>query len=1078
MRVAQPVWRHKKMSILFVETKLQLQGRKGTMSTVTVALQTQDNVRNISPRDVRTLCKQGRLKESVDILHVADQPLDSSTYVSLLQVCIKKKALPEGRLVHAHINARGFMADIFLQNTLVNMYAKCGSLVDTRRVFDEMPKRDVFSWTVMIAAYSRHGLAWEALALFHEMKQTDIQPNQFTYASVLPACAHLAALEQGMEMHDEIIRRGFHFDVFVGNTLIDMYAKCGSQEKARDVFDKMHQRDVVSWTALITGYVQNGQGVEAIKLFRQMRQEGVKPDLKTFASVLPACDNFAALKQGMHIHEEIMRSGFQSDVFLENSLLNMYATCGDIEMACDLFEKMHKRDMVSWNTMIAGFALNGLMDEALNLFVKTPAPDDISWNAIIGGYAQKGHLDEALKLFLKMPKPNVISWNSMIAGYTQNGQGEEALKFFRRMQLAEVKPDSKTLASVLPACANLAVLERGMEIHEEIIRSGFQSDLFVENALMYMYAKCESIKRARDVFDKMNQRDVVSWNTIIAGYAQNGQIDEACKLFEKMPEPDVVSWNAMITGYAQNGYIDEALRLFQKMPEPNIVSWNAIIAGHTKNGHGEEALKLFREMQLVGVKPDAKTFASVFSACANLAALEQGMEIHEETITSGLQFDVVVENTLVDMYSKCGSLEKARDVFDKMHQRNVVSWTAMIAGYAENGQGLEVLKLFRQMQQAGVKPDSKTFTTVLPVCANLAALEQGMEIHEEINRSGFQSDIFVANALLDMYSKCGSIEKARSLFDEMHQRNSVSWTTMIAGYAMHGYGKEALKLFEQMQHSGMNPDHVTFVCVLSACCHAGLVDEGQHHFDRMSRHYQITPTIQHYGCMVDLLGRAGRLDEAHDFINKMPIKPDASVWRCLLGACRIHNNIELGESVAERLLELDPQNAAPYVLLSNIYAAAGRWSDTENVRRMMKVRRVKKTPGCSWIEVNKQVHAFLVGDRSHPQMEDIYAKLESLSREIKAAGYMSDTRFVLNDVEEEQKEQIISHHSEKLAIAFGLINTTPGTAIRVIKNLRVCGDCHSATKFISKIAAREIVVRDASRYHHFKDGKCSCGNYW
>eukprot|EP01018_Ginkgo_biloba_P013169 Gb_21054 [translate_table: standard] len=947
MRIGKPLWNRKKKRVSFLGLIVEV--RKCDIATMTASITNQG-----FPQDVRMLCEQGRLNEALHLLHLMNQPADTSTYVCLLQICTKKKALSEGKLVHTHINDRGLMPDVFLGNTLVNMYAKCGSLVDACLVFNDMPKRDSYSWTVMIAAYCRHGFSREALALYYQMQQTGIQPNEFTFASVLSACANMSALEQGIEIHEETITTGFQSNVFVESALVDMYAKCGRIEKARHIFDKMHQRNVVSWTAMIAGYVQNGKGVEALKLFREMQLTGVKPSSNTFASVLRACANMADLEHGIKVHEEISRSGLQSDVFVESALVDMYAKCGSLGKARNIFDKMHQR--------------------------------------------------------------NVVSWTAMIAGYVQNGQSVGALKLFRLMQLAGVKPNSNTFASVLPACANSAALEQGMEIHEKIIKSGFQSDVFVESALVDMYAKCGYIEKARNIFDKMHQQNAISWTAMIAGYVQNGQ--------------------------------------------------------------GVEALNLFRQMQVAGVKPNSNTFATVLAACANSTALEQGMEIHENIIRNGFQSDVFVDSALVDMYAKCGSIKKARDVFDKMHQRNVVSWTAMIAGYVQNGQAVEALHVFQQMQLSGVKPDLNTFASVLPACANLAALEQGMEIHECLTKSGFVSDVFVDNALIDMYAKCGSIEKARNLFDKMHHRDVVSWTTIIAGYAMHGHSKEALKLFEQMQLSGMKPNHITLVCVLSACCHAGLVDKGWQYFDWMSEYYHITPTMKHYVCMVDLLGRAGHLDKAKHFINKMPIEPDAIVWSCLLGACKIHNNIELGEYVAELLFELDPKNAAPYVLLSNIYAAAGRWEDSENVRRMMKDKKVKKKPGCSWIEVNKQVHAFVVGDRSHPQTQKIYTKLDRLFRQMKVAGYVPDTRFVLRDVDEEQKEQILCHHSEKLAIAFGLINTLPGTAIRIIKNLRVCSDCHSATKFISKIVAREIVVRDANRYHHFKDGLCSCGDYW
>eukprot|EP01018_Ginkgo_biloba_P002781 Gb_22740 [translate_table: standard] len=881
MARAQPLKNPKKKMVLFLEQNLAFQGRKDGIQISTSVLQRQGGVYSSFPEDVRTLCKQGRLKEALNILHATDQSVDSSTYACLLQMCIKKKTLSEGKLTHAHMHERRFMADNFLQNTLVNMYAKCGSLVDARRVFDQMPERDEFSWTVMIAAYSKHGFAEEALALFRQMQRTGMQPDQFIFASVLPACTSLSAVK---DVHEEIIRCGFQSDVFVGSALVDMYAKCGSVRCARHAFDKMPQRDVVSWNAIIAAYARDGFSEEALTLFYHMQRTGFQPNQFTFASVLPACANLAALEQGIEIHEEIIRSGFQSDVFVVNALIDVYAKCGSMDKAADLFDKLHQ--------------------------------------------------------------PDVVSWTAMIAGCVHNGDGEKALKLFRQMQFAGVKPNPKTFASVLPACANLAALEQGIEIHDEIIKSGSESDVYVESALVDMYAKCGRIEKARGVFDKMPQRNAVSWTT-------------------------------MISGYAQNGHVDEALKLFQKIPK-----------------------------------------------------------------------------------------------------RELVSWTAMIAGCTQNGRSVEALELFQQMKLAGVKPDGKTFASVLPACANLAALEQGREIHEEIIASGFQSDVFVVNALVDMYAKCGSIEKARNLFDKMHERDVISWTVMISGYAMHGRGKEALKLFEQMQLSGMNPNNVTLVCVLSACCHAGLVDEGRQYFGCMSQFYHVTPEMEHYSCMVDLLGRAGHLDEAHNFINQMPVKPDPTVWACLLSACRLHNNIELGECVADHLFELDPKNAAPYVLLSNIYATAGRWDDIEKVRTMMKVRKVKKTAGCSWIEVNKQVHAFFAGDRSHPYIQKIYAKLEKLSRQMKAEGYVPDKRFVLNDVEEEQKEQILCHHSEKLAIAFGLIKTSPGTTIRVIKNLRVCGDCHSATKFISKIVAREINVRDANRYHHFKDGQCSCGDYW
>jgi pentatricopeptide repeat protein len=433
---------------------------------------------------------------------------------------------------------------------------------------------------------------------------------------------------------------------------------------------------------------------------------------------------------------------------------------------------------------------------------------------------------------------------------------------------------------------------------------------------------------------------------------------------------------------------------------------------------------------------------------------------------------------MVAGYAQNGKLEVARDLFDIMPERNLGSWNSMIAGYAQNGHWEESLELFFEMQKANVKADPATFASILSACASLEALEQGKCVHGYTIESGFVSDVSVGNALTTMYAKCGCIEDAKSVFDNISKKNSVSCNAMIAAYAQHGYGNEALQLFEQMKQTGMKPNHITFVGILSACSHAGLVEEGCYYFDSMSRDYCIAPGADHYACMVDLLGRAGRLDEADKLINEMPFDPDAAVLWALLGACRIHKNVKLGERVAERLFELEPLNSSTYVLLSNIYAVEGRWDDVGKVRKIMKAKGVIKKAGCSWIKIKHKVHVFHEGERMHPQMEKIYSALHELDRQMREVGYVPDTTFVLHDVEEQQKEQSLCQHSEKLAIVFGLISTPLGTVIQVMKNLRVCGDCHNAIKFISKIVAREIVVRDTRRFHHFKMGFCSCRDYW
>eukprot|EP01018_Ginkgo_biloba_P030286 Gb_21437 [translate_table: standard] len=792
------------------------------------------------------------------------------------------------------------------------------------------------------------------LGVFHVMNQQGIPVNPDTYASLLQLCTNIEALSEGQLVHAHILITGLEQNVFLGFKLVSMYAICYSLDNALVVFNRMHKRNVILWNAMIRGYADRGHCDEVLTLYYRMQCEGIHADNFTFPLVLKACAGLSALQEGKEIHYHIIRTGFESDVFVATALIDMYAKCGNIEDARQVFGKMSKRD--------------------------------------------------------------VVSWSAMISGHAQNGYADDALALFHQMQQADIAPNSITMVSVLSACAQLTALQQGKWIHDYMIRSGFVLDVSVRTALIDMYAKCGSIEFAHQLFDKMYKRDVISWNAMIAGYAQNG--------------------------------------------------------------HANDALTLFHEMQLANLKPNLVTMLSVLPACAHLAALQQGKRIHDYIIRSGFEADASVGNCLLDMYAKCGRIEIAQELFNKMSERDVVSWNTMMAGYAQYGLANEALALFHQMQLADVKPNSVTMLTLLPACAYFGALQQGKLIHSYIIKSGFELSVSVGNALIDMFAKCGSVKDARLVFDKMYERDLVSWSTMIAGYGMHGHGEDALALFSQMQQTGLKPDHITFIGVLSACSHCGLVEKGSQYFDCMSRDYCITPGVEHYACMVDLLGRAGHLYQAHNFIRHMPLEPDAGVCGALLNACRIHHNIELGEHVSKYLVKLEPKNAGNYVLLSNIYAAAGRWADVAKVRTVLKDTGLKKSPGCSWIEVKNNVHSFLVGDRSHPQSVKIYAMLEALAGQMKEAGYVSERSFVLHDVEEEEKEDILCTHSEKLAIAFGLISMSPGTSIQVTKNLRVCGDCHNAIKFISKIVGREIIVRDAIRFHHFKDGLCSCGDYW
>jgi pentatricopeptide repeat protein len=405
-----------------------------------------------------------------------------------------------------------------------------------------------------------------------------------------------------------------------------------------------------------------------------------------------------------------------------------------------------------------------------------------------------------------------------------------------------------------------------------------------------------------------------------------------------------------------------------------------------KCGEAEKALELFQQMQRERVNPNPVTFVGVVNACASMLALDMGRHVHEQIIKCGHESNIFVANSLIDMYAKCGSIEDAEKVFNNMPTHDLVSWNAMIMGQGSCGHGLKALELFPQMQQEGMEPNPITFVGLLNACASVAALEKGRHIHEQIIQFGCEDDLFVANSLIDMYAKCGNIEDAQRVFNRMPMHNVVSWTVMLQGHAMHGHGKQALEHFEQVCQESVDIDHVTLVCLLSACSHAGLVDEGIHQFDSMGLVYSISASAEHYVCMVDLLGCAGHMQEAEDLIKTMPFEPHVAVWKALLGACRIHRNVLMGAQIAKQVLEVDPGNAAGYGLLSNINAAAGKWDLSANVQQQRKERGLRKQPGCSWIEVNNEVHTFVVDDGDHPQMTQIHAELKKLTSQRRMLG--------------------------------------------------------------------------------------------
>ncbi|XP_052202225.1 pentatricopeptide repeat-containing protein At5g04780, mitochondrial-like [Diospyros lotus] len=878
----------------------------------------------------------------------------SISYSKLLSRCCQTKDLSPGLQIHARLTKTGLSGVSKFRNHLVNLYSKCRSFGDARELIDESLEPDLVGWSALISGYAQNGLGEEAVLAFQEMHLLGVKCNEFTFPSVLKACSIVKDLTLGKQIHGIVVVTGFESDVFVANTLLVMYAKGGDFVDSRRLFGDIPEKNIVSWNAMFSCYVQRDYFEEALGLFQEMVFSGTSPDEYGLSSMLNACTGLGDINQGKRTHGHLIKLGYDSDPFSANALVDMYAKAGDLQDATAVFEEIAEPDIVSWNAVIAGCVLHEYHDWALELL--------------------------------------------------------------RQMKMSGTCPNMFTLSSALKACAGLGLQKFGGQIHSVLVKMDVRLDPFVSVSLVDMYCKSDMLEEARMVYNMMQDEDLIALNAMISGYSKN-----------------------------------------------------------TKDA---EALDLFSERFKDGMGFDQTTLFTILNSIASLQATNICQQVHALSVKSGFQHDVYVVNSLIDAYGKSSNTEEAAKVFEECPFADLASFTSMITAYSQYGQGEEALKLYLKMQAMDLKPDPFVCSSLLNACANLSAYEQGKQIHVHILKFGFMSDVFAGNSLVNMYSKCGSIDDASSAFSAIPQRSTVSWSAMIGGLAQHGHGKEALNLFGEMLKNGTTPNHVTLVSVLCACNHAGLVTEAKHHFESMKRLYFIEPMQEHYACMIDILGRAGKLDEAMDLVNKMPFEANGSVWGGLLGAARIHKNVELGQRAAEMLFTLEPEKSGTHVLLANIYASAGMWESVAKVRRVMKESKVKKEPGMSWIEVKDKVYTFIVGDRSHSRSEEIYAKLDELMELLNKAGYVPIVEIDLHDVERSEKELLLSYHSEKLAVAFGLIATPPGAPIRVKKNLRVCVDCHTAFKFICKIVSREIIIRDINRFHHFRDGSCSCGDYW
>ncbi|OVA20806.1 Pentatricopeptide repeat [Macleaya cordata] len=683
------------------------------------------------------------------------------------------------------------------------------------------------------------------------------------------------------QLHSQILKNGLISNSLFVTKLNSIYTKYSSLELARKLFDETPDRTVYLWNSILRSHCREKQWEVTLHLFNNMLSTtstmSDKPDNFTVPIAIKACAGLLALRTGKTIHGLVKKNDkINSDMFVGSALVELYAKCGE--------------------------------------------------------------MGDALGVFEEFPEPDVVLWTSMITGYQQNGNAEKALSFFSRMVMDEgLTPDRVTLVSVVSSCAQLMNLGAGKCVHGFTIKMGFDTDLSLVNSFLNLYAKTGSIRNARNLFEKMYEKDVISWSSMISCYAQNQKPDEALSLFNQMVE---------------------------KRYDPNSV-----------------------------------TLVSVLQACAAAGNVDEGRRIHELAKRKGCELDVSVSTALVDMYMKCSCIEKAVDLFKRMPQKDVVCWGAFISGYAQNGLANESLGIFRSMLSDGTRPDAVIMVKVLKACAELGILHQALCLHCYLVSSGFDDKVFVGAALIDLYSKCGNLENSIRVFEGMNQRDVVVWSSMIAGYGIHGFGSEAIRTFNRMiESSRVIPNDITFLSILSACSHTGLVEEGFKIFDEMVHKYQIEPTSEHYSVMVDLLGRTGKLDKAMEFISQKQVPSGAHVWGALLGACRIHQNVEMAEAVAKKLFRLDPDHAGYYVLLSNIYAVDGKWDSVAKIRNLVKEKGLKRTPGQSLIEVKSRLHTFSAADSSHPEFECISWLLRELEVKMREEGYVPDVDFMLHDV--------------------------------------------------------------------------------
>ncbi|XP_072987640.1 pentatricopeptide repeat-containing protein At1g74600, chloroplastic isoform X1 [Typha latifolia] len=813
-------------------------------------------------------------------------------------------------------------SDTFASNRLADSYLKSGAVFEALHLLDEIPHPNLISWNLMLSCYNKEGQFDRSLRTFCKMRLSGFEPNQFTYGSVLSACVSSENRKFGEQVYSLVLKNGFFSNGYVCAGMIDLFAKSGRLDDALKVSSDICW-NVVCWNAIIAGAVRNEENFLALEIFCDMVAGFCMPNAFTFSSVLCACAAAGELDVGRGVHAWVIKCDSGDDVFVGTAIVDLYAKCGD--------------------------------------------------------------MDAAMKEFWQMPVRNVVSWTAAISGFVQKDKIVDAVVLFKEMIGSGVKMNKCTLTSVLLACSKFLMAQETNQVHCFTMKTGLYLDPTVKEALINTYAQVGNIQLSEKVFRESGKvKSSGIWSALISGLG-NQSLIRSVELLKKMlsegsrPDKkcfsvllsivdsmefgrqmhssvikdgsahDVLVSSALSTMYSRCGSIKDGYKLFKQMKERDRVSWTSMISGFAGYGCSVEAFQLFREMLLEDIKPDQVALSAILAACDGHRFVIRGKEIHGHALRVGFGTDIPMMSAIVSMYSKCKNILSARRVFDAAFCKDQVIWSSMISGYAANGYSEEALSLFQQIGIAGFQIDNFTCSSVLGVCANLSKPGLGRQLHGHSIKAGTIAYLSVSSALVTMYSKCGRIDESRRLFDEIEYPDLVTWTAMIDGYAQHGSGLDALTTFKLMNEHGVKPDAVTLVSILSACSHNGLVKEGFVHFNSMRTVYGIEPESHHYACMVDLLGRSGRIDEAVNFIDNMPIKPDSLVWSTLLAACRVHGDVELGRFVMKKVLEMKSYDSGSYISLSNISADVGDWEEVVRIRRSMMDSGMKKEPGWSMI---------------------------------------------------------------------------------------------------------------------------------